>query len=86
MSTEKKSVSFIAQKKITVITARYPPKTTPVAKISLSFQLSGRGDGFTLSLDMVMIVPAYQELGYIIQIRKRWNSVLRFHDAKHTVI
>ncbi|CAL1408760.1 unnamed protein product [Linum trigynum] len=30
----------------------------PVAKISLSLQLSGTGDGFTLSLDMVMIVPS----------------------------
>lgn len=31
--------------------------TIPVAKISGNFQLSGVGDGFTLSLDMVMIVP-----------------------------
>ena len=30
---------------------------TPVAKISESFQLSGKGDGFTLSFDIVMIVP-----------------------------
>jgi hypothetical protein len=30
----------------------------PVAKISFSFQLSGNGDGLTLSLEMVMIVPA----------------------------
>jgi len=29
----------------------------PVAKISESFQLSGKGDGFTLSFDIVMIVP-----------------------------
>lgn len=33
------------------------PMTTPVAKISLSFQLSGSGDGLTLSLEIVMIVP-----------------------------
>lgn len=31
--------------------------TIPVAKISLSFQLSGIGEGLTLSLDIVMIVP-----------------------------
>lgn len=29
----------------------------PVAKISASFQLSGRGEGFTLSFDIVIIVP-----------------------------
>lgn len=29
----------------------------PVAKISFSFQLSGCGDGFTLSFAIVMIVP-----------------------------
>ena len=34
--------------------------TTPVAKISRSFQLSGDGDGLTLSLDIVMIVPGNQ--------------------------
>lgn len=55
--TEKNLVSFMAQKKITVISAKYPPRTMPVAKISFSFQLSGIGDGFTLSLDIVMIVP-----------------------------
>lgn len=42
---------------MTVIRAKYPPSTTPVAKISLSFQLSGNGDGFTRSFEMVMIVP-----------------------------
>lgn len=42
---------------MTVIIAKYAPRTTPVAKISASFQLSGRGDGFTLSFDMVMMVP-----------------------------
>jgi len=31
---------------------------TPVAKISLCFQESGSGDGFTLSLEIVMIVPS----------------------------
>lgn len=30
----------------------------PVAKISFSFQLSGSGDGLTLSFEMVIIVPA----------------------------
>lgn len=50
-------MSFMAQKNITVIRAKYPPRTMPVAKISLSFQLSGIGDGFTLSFDIVMIVP-----------------------------
>lgn len=30
----------------------------PVAKISANFQLSGRGDGFTLSFDIVIMVPA----------------------------
>lgn len=33
------------------------PITIPVANISGSFQLSGVGDGFTLSLDMVIMVP-----------------------------
>jgi hypothetical protein len=31
----------------------------PVMKISFSFQLSGCGDGFTLSLEIVMIVPEF---------------------------
>jgi hypothetical protein len=43
---------------MTVIIARYVPRTIPVAKISFSFQLSGKGDGLTLSLEIVMIVPA----------------------------
>jgi hypothetical protein len=30
---------------------------TPVANISASFQLSGWGDGLTLSLDIVIMVP-----------------------------
>lgn len=30
---------------------------TPVAKISFSFQLSGSGDGFTRSFEIVMMVP-----------------------------
>lgn len=30
---------------------------TPVVKISANFQLSGRGDGFTLSFDIVIMVP-----------------------------
>lgn len=55
--TVKKSVSLVAQKKTTVITARYVPRTMPVAKISLSFQLSGSGDGLTLSFEIVIIVP-----------------------------
>lgn len=57
MLTEKKSVSLTSQKKRTVPNAKYPPKTTPVAKISFSFQLSGTGDGFTRSLEIVMMVP-----------------------------
>lgn len=55
--TSKKWVSLAAQKNRTVIIARYMPMTTPWAKISFSFQLSGRGDGFTRSLEMVIIVP-----------------------------
>ena len=53
----KKSVLYMAQKNITVMSAKYPPRTIPVAKISLSFQLSGCGDAFTLSLEIVMMVP-----------------------------
>lgn len=42
---------------MTVMTAKYPPRMTLVVKISANFQLSGKGDGFTLSFDIVMIVP-----------------------------
>lgn len=56
--TEKKFVPSINQKNITVINAKYPPSTTPVAKISFSFQLSGNGDGFTLSFEIVIMVPS----------------------------
>jgi hypothetical protein len=55
--TGKKFVLYAAQKKMTVITARYPPSTIPVVKISASFQLSGRVEGFTRSFDMVIMVP-----------------------------
>lgn len=55
--TGKKLVLYAAQKKTTVITAKYPPSTIPVVKISASFQLSGRGEGFTRSFDMVIMVP-----------------------------
>lgn len=55
--TAKKLVRLAKWKNMTVIRARYVPITTPVAKISLSFQLSGLGDGFTLSLEIVIIVP-----------------------------
>lgn len=57
MLTEKKLVSFTSQKNNTVPNAKYPPKTIPVAKISFSFQLSGIGDGFTRSFEIVMMVP-----------------------------
>ncbi|KAJ9556605.1 LOW QUALITY PROTEIN: hypothetical protein OSB04_011219 [Centaurea solstitialis] len=61
--TGKKLVSYASQKKTTVIRARYVPRTTPVANISVSFQLSGTGDGFTLSFDIVIIVPErYQNM------------------------
>jgi hypothetical protein len=53
------SVLYAAQKKMTVITAKYPPRTIPVANISASFQLSGCGDGFTLSFEIVIMVPIY---------------------------
>lgn len=33
----------------------------PVVNISASFQLSGRGDGFTRSFEIVMIVPLKSE-------------------------
>lgn len=55
--TEKKWVSCMSQKKRTVINAKYVPSTTPIEKISRNFQLSGSGDGFTLSFEIVMIVP-----------------------------
>lgn len=55
--TDKKLVSFTIQKNSTVPNAKYPPKTTPVANISLSFQLSGTGDGFTRSFEIVIMVP-----------------------------
>lgn len=34
----------------------------PVVKISASFQLSGKGDGFTLSFDIVIMVPSYHKV------------------------
>jgi hypothetical protein len=57
--TGKKLVLYAAQKKMTVIIAKYPPSTIPVVKISESFQLSGCGEGFTRSFDIVIIVPAH---------------------------
>ena len=57
--TGKKFVLYAAQKKITVITAKYPPSTIPVVKISASFQLSGSGEGFTQSFDIVIMVPVH---------------------------
>ena len=59
LHTGKKLVLYAAQKKITVIMAKYPPRTTPVAKISANFQLSGCGDGFTLSFEIVIMVPIH---------------------------
>lgn len=40
--------------------AMYILRTTSVAKISFSFHESGIGDGFTLSLEMVMMVPSFK--------------------------
>jgi hypothetical protein len=57
--TGKKLVLYAAQKKITVIIAKYPPSTTPVVKISANFQLSGSGEGFTRSFDIVIMVPIH---------------------------
>jgi hypothetical protein len=57
--TGKKLVLYAAQKKMTVIIAKYPPSTIPVVKISESFQLSGCGEGFTRSFDIVIIVPIH---------------------------
>jgi hypothetical protein len=57
--TGKKLVLYAAQKKMTVIIAKYPPSTIPVVKISESFQLSGCGEGFTRSFDIVIIVPVH---------------------------
>jgi hypothetical protein len=57
--TGKKLVLYAAQKKITVIIAKYPPSTTPVVKISANFQLSGGGEGFTRSFDIVIMVPVH---------------------------
>jgi hypothetical protein len=54
---------------MTVIMARYVPITTPVAKISGSFQLSGKGDGLTLSFEIVMIVPSQPRMN----TRTCWN-------------
>lgn len=42
----------------------------PVAKISDSFQLSGRGEGFTLSLDIVIMVPD-DIMGELISFKKK---------------
>lgn len=61
--TGKKLVLYAAQKKMTVIMAKYPPRTTPVAKISANFQLSGIGDGFTLSFEIVIMVPIFMSKG-----------------------
>jgi hypothetical protein len=55
--TGKNEVLCISQKNRTVINAKYVPNTTPIENISFNFQLSGRGDGFTRSLDIVIIVP-----------------------------
>jgi hypothetical protein len=49
--TGKNEVLCISQKNRTVINAKYVPNTTPIENISFNFQLSGRGDGFTRSLD-----------------------------------
>ena len=66
--TGKKFVLYAAQKKITVITAKYPPSTIPVVKISASFQLSGSGDGFTRSFDIVIMVPIHHT---------KWSNSIR---------
>lgn len=71
MLTEKKSVSLTSQKKRTVPSAKYPPNTIPVPKISLSFQLSGTGDGFTRSLEIVMMVPEYVDANYLAWTRMK---------------
>ena len=47
----------------------------PVAKISLSFQLSGVGEGTTLSFEMVMIVPSFK----IAMIRTMNGEKSNFH-------
>ena len=39
-----------------VTKARYVPMIVPVSNISMSFQLSGIGDGFTRSFEIVMMV------------------------------
>lgn len=44
---------------------------TPVAKISLSFQLSGTGDGFTLSFDMVIIVPTKHNFNFMDKFERK---------------
>lgn len=69
------------QKNNTVIKAKYPPNTMPVAKISFNFQLSGRGEGLTRSFEIVMIVPRvqYKKLnsGYVKMIKKisAWANI-----------
>lgn len=73
--TSKKWVSLAAQKKSTVIIARYMPMTTPWAKISFSFQLSGRGDGFTRSLEIVMIVPEYNSVRVFLRFPYHHNPL-----------
>lgn len=75
----KKSVSLMIQKTMTVIKARQPPNTIPVAKISFSFQLSGNGDGFTRSFEIVMIVPIKQTNRFI---KKKFKIIKRVNSTK----
>lgn len=60
--------------------AMYVPRTTPVAKISFSFHESGIGDGFTLSLEMVMMVPSFKMA--IIKTMKGEKSKLPYQSYK----
>ena len=50
--------------------------TTPVAKISLSFQLSGIGEGLTLSFDIVIIVP-------VSNIEIRTKKKIMYKEGQH---
>ena len=51
-----------------------------MVKISLSFQLSGRTEGLTLSLDIVMIVPEVkrdtkpEKDYYLTQEKQKWKG------------
>lgn len=53
----------------------------PVANISLSFQLSGFGDGFTLSFEIVMMVPVYKYVNKVSLQRALYCSI---PNSKHS--